>query len=143
MKISDLPEKYQRQALAQLGQLPPPEPHVKRVEHQPVEMTKAEQEWYEILKARGYKYIHCQDINLRVGEGKAWYKCDFFVGDVNTFWEVKGEYIYDDAKVKLRAAAKAYPTFRWVMAQRIKGSWTETVIHDPTTGVDASQTVSD
>jgi hypothetical protein len=133
VKISDLPLSYQQQALAQLGQLPPPEPHVKRVVPPSDDLNKTEKAWLSILEARGYKDIHCQDINLRVGALKCFYRPDFFVGDINTFFETKGTFIRDDGLVKIKAAALQYPMFRWVLAQKEKGEWIEKVIHDPTT----------
>lgn len=130
--INDLPEKYRAQALEQLGKLPPPEPNVRREEPlQSEKLTKTEQLWLNVLESRGYKDIHSQAINLRVGVAKTWYRPDFFVADINTFFEVKGAHIWDDGLVKIKAAARQYPLFRWVLAQKIKGEWIEKVIHDP------------
>lgn len=137
--IDDLPPKYREQARLQLMEKheakPMPAPvqqNISRKNASSRDMNKTEREYYNILKAYGFKDIHCQAINLHVGEGKSWYRPDFYVGDINTFIEVKGAFVMDDGLVKLKAAAMMYPTFRWIKAQKIKGQWTETVIHEPT-----------
>lgn len=44
------------------------------------------------------------------------------------FHEVKGAFIRDDARVKLRVAATLFPMFRFFLSQYVKGQWTITPI---------------
>jgi hypothetical protein len=52
---------------------------------------------------------------------------DFFVvdeQDMPAFHEVKGGFIRDDARVKLRVAAREFPEFLFKLAQCTRGQWT-------------------
>ncbi len=71
-------------------------------------------------------------ITLRLG-ADCRFTPDFFViagDDVLEFHEVKGSFIRDDAKVKLRVAAEMYPMFRFRMfakqPKKLGGLWLET-----------------
>lgn len=63
-------------------------------------------------------------ITFRIGQDCR-YTPDFYVlmrdGSV-TLYEVKG-FWRDDARVKIKAAAAAYPEFRFVAVQRVRGQW--------------------
>jgi len=98
----------------------------------------------------GYKsnaerhYAHVLELQRRANELQAWkheavtlvviqpdaktkrrYTPDFYVlendGSV-TFIEVKGGFIREDAQLKFERAAEAYPAFRFVMVQYVKGT---------------------
>ncbi len=43
-----------------------------------------------------------------------------------TVYEVKGPYIRDDARIKLRVAAEQFTWLRWVLVQREQGRWVYT-----------------
>lgn len=66
-------------------------------------------------------------VTIVVGLNRCRYTPDFFVieqsGEI-TFVEVKG-FWRDDARVKIKAAAKQYPWFRFKAVQRKKGQWEE------------------
>ena len=69
--------------------------------------------------------IKIQSLKLQVGAGSCWYLPDFWIPHTGTLIEVKGAFVYEDARVKFRAAALAYPCFKWVWAQWKEGKWTE------------------
>jgi hypothetical protein len=54
-----------------------------------------------------------------------WYTPDFFVTrtDGLEIHEIKGGHIAEDAYVKLTAAARMYPAFRFIMYQLSKRGW--------------------
>ena len=58
--------------------------------------------------------------------GRTTYKPDFMTFSLfnngMTFWETKG-FMRDDAAVKLKVAASAFPYFRWVLVQRDRRKW--------------------
>ena len=66
-----------------------------------------------------------ESVNLRVGVGKSWYRCDFFVikadGKIEMH-EVKG-FWRDDALVKIRAAQLRYPAFKFIVVKKTKGGF--------------------
>ena len=66
-----------------------------------------------------------ESVNLRVGVGKSWYRCDFFViktdGKIEMH-EVKG-FWRDDALVKIRAAQLRYPEFKFIVVKKDKGGF--------------------
>ena len=68
--------------------------------------------------------------SLKLGE-KLHYSPDFLVQLISgelEYHEVKGGFVRDDARVKLRAAAKIYHCYRFVQAQYNKKAWTITII---------------
>ncbi|MBW3636432.1 MAG: hypothetical protein KY445_08200 [Armatimonadetes bacterium] len=67
---------------------------------------------------------------MRLASNKCYYHPDFFTlkeGKL-TAWEVKGPQFWDDAKVKLKVAAKEYPFIRFVLVMRDQTGWTETEV---------------
>lgn len=68
--------------------------------------------------------------SLKLGE-KLHYSPDFLVqtalGELE-YHEVKGGFVRDDARVKLRAAAKIYFCYRFIQAQYHRKTWTITII---------------
>jgi hypothetical protein len=96
-------------------------------------LNKTEKAWWQILKARHAKgelaWIGCQNIALKLGDDCR-YNPDFFgiEGGQLVAWEVKG-FWRDDAKVKIKTAARLFPWVQFVVVQRVKGGgWrTETV----------------
>jgi len=96
-------------------------------------MNKTEAEYARILDARCLDW-EFESLKFRIGKAgkRCWYTPDFLVvvssqGDCGhdnlEIHEVKGGFIRDDARVKLEAAARLYPQFRWIMAQKIVGKW--------------------
>jgi hypothetical protein len=64
-------------------------------------------------------------VTLRLANGCK-YTPDFFTygPDGVRFYEVKGAYAREDAKVKLKVAASQFKCFEFYLAQWIKGEWT-------------------
>ena len=97
-------------------------------------MNKTEQEHAWVLKAavnaHQIERWEFEAVKLFIGvtpEGRTmWYCPDFLVELVNhqiEFHEVKGGFIMDDAYVKLTAAARMYPMFRFVLYQKRRSGW--------------------
>jgi hypothetical protein len=86
-------------------------------------MNKTESEYDALFLGRrphGY-----EEITLRLGDDCR-YTPDFWVlgdDDVIEFHEVKGGFIRDDARAKLRIAAERYPHFRFYLMQKTKLGW--------------------
>lgn len=88
--------------------------------------SKAEARFAQLLEARkksgeilGWRY---EAVTLRLADGVR-YTPDFLVEASNrrmTLIEVKGGYIRDDARIKLRVAVEMFPGFDWwlVLARR-------------------------
>ncbi len=92
--------------------------------------SKAEARYADILEGQRrngqiQKWRH-EAITLKLADGVR-FTPDFLVDENDgrmTLIEVKGEYIRDDARIKLRVAVEMYPGFRWflVIAKR-GGAW--------------------
>jgi len=66
-----------------------------------------------------------ESVKLRLAD-KTWYTPDFMVmlaDGTLELHEVKGGYFEDDARVKWKATAEAYPMFRFIVAKRRDGVW--------------------
>jgi hypothetical protein len=91
-------------------------------------MNKTEAEYEALFLG---KFIHgYEEITLRLGDDCR-YTPDFWVlgdDDVLEFHEVKGGFIRDDAKAKLRVAAEKYPHFRFKLAQKKAGAWSRVMV---------------
>jgi hypothetical protein len=90
-------------------------------------MNRTERSFAETLGAAGKGFTWWREpVKLRLA-GRTWYTPDFLVADfvwdpmcrsnAFTFVEVKG-FMRDDAAVKLKVAARAYPCFRWLLVVR-------------------------
>jgi hypothetical protein len=53
-----------------------------------------------------------------------WFLPDYFIPQLLTFFEVKGNYIYPDALIKFKAARALHPWAVWQMHQSKGGVWT-------------------
>jgi hypothetical protein len=93
-------------------------------------MTRAEVAYQEILERRklaGEIHVHRYEcMSLRLGH-RCFYHPDFYVVALDytiEIHEVKG-YMEDDARVKLMAAASAFPEFRFILARakKVRGGW--------------------
>jgi len=99
-----------------------------------VGMNQTERVYALILEAakrngalRSWRY---ECVTLKLADGVR-YTPDFLVirGDGTAeFHEVKGGFIRDDARVKLRVAARQFPEFVFQLAQCTRGQWTVTEI---------------
>ncbi len=61
-----------------------------------------------------------ESVKLRLAD-RTWYAPDFLVigtDGILEFHEVKGGHFEDDARVKIKVAAEAFPEFRFVVARR-------------------------
>jgi hypothetical protein len=92
-------------------------------------MNKLERRFHERLqeavRQRVFMAAFREPMTLRLA-GRTTYKPDFMTfatfNNVMTFWETKG-FMRDDAAVKLKVAAAAFPMFRWVLVQRDRRRW--------------------
>jgi len=91
-------------------------------------LNKTERAWLEVLRGRRLASIRIQAFTLKLGD-RTRYTPDFsaVVDGRMTFYEVKG-FMRDDAAVKLKTAARAYPEFDFVLVRRVKGKWEETEV---------------
>ena len=149
--LSDLPPRYQAQARAQLAAVPhprtvqlqhvptPPPPAKKapsRIRQNSAGLNKTEQAFYDYLKTRGEPgvlrtVLPPQSITLRIANGCR-YTPDFVVvyhvqsDDSNGYaqelvaYEVKG-FLRDDAAVKLKVAATAFPWISFHLVAKLPG----------------------
>jgi hypothetical protein len=88
-------------------------------------MNQTEAEYLAMLKAdQSVTHVAYEAITLRIGEGCS-YTPDFavFRGRLLELHEVKGGHVWDDAKVKFKAAKEQYPGIRFVWAQKKEGKW--------------------
>lgn len=93
--------------------------------------TEAEYEQrLELLKKAGeILWYRFESVNLRLADS-TFYKPDFLVMDKDcslAIHEIKGSYITDDAKTKLKIAADMYP-FKFLLCQKKNKQWEITEI---------------
>ncbi len=98
------------------------------------DMNKTEAEYacrLEILMRAGEVTLYqFERHKLKIGIKRCWYTPDFYVvmryddgSEHQQFHEVKGGFYREDAIVKLRAAAMAYPQFDFFLCQKKKTGW--------------------
>lgn len=93
-------------------------------------LNKTEKRFLAVLRSRNYKLIGIQEITLRLAFDLR-YTPDFhtgYYGGSITFWEVKGGFEREDARVKIKMAAAKFPHCQFIKAVWKDGLWTETVI---------------
>lgn len=95
-------------------------------------MNRTERELLEMLQAAGYKNIEFEPMKLRIGlNGKrCFYTPDFLATlDEDEYlyvWEAKGNYVWEDARVKFLSAARIYGGlygWKFMFAQKKGGLW--------------------
>ena len=86
-------------------------------------LNKTERAFLSYLRLRQTANISIQAITLKLADDCR-YTPDFFSveGGLPTFWEVKG-FWRDDARVKIKVAARLFLWAHFVAVQRIKGEW--------------------
>lgn len=90
------------------------------------QLNKTEAEFLVKLRADKWPWIGVQAVKLRLASNKCTYTPDFITVDdgVIVAWEVKG-FWRDDARVKIKVAAKEYPFIRFVAVTKTKSGWKE------------------
>ena len=75
------------------------------------------------LRQTNWQWIGIQSVTLKIGDNCR-YTPDFpaIKAGTLTFFEVKG-FWRDDARVKIKVAARTFPWARFVAVRRKKGSW--------------------
>jgi hypothetical protein len=85
-------------------------------------LNKTEKAFLNVLRSRGLQWIGIQNITLKLADDTR-YTPDFFYihdGKLNAN-EVKG-FFRDDAKVKIKVAARLFPWIRFTLVFKGKGS---------------------
>lgn len=86
-------------------------------------LNKTERRFYEVLQGRGYEWLGVQCMTLKLADDTR-YTPDFFAierGELLAF-EVKG-FWRDDAKVKIKVAARQFPFIRFTVAVLTKNGF--------------------
>jgi hypothetical protein len=93
-------------------------------------LNRTEKAWLAIMRARGYQKIRIQSHTIRLGDACRLTPDFSYVRDDGAlvFFEIKGGFIREDSIIKLRIAAREYNEYVFVLAQRKRGTWTETVV---------------
>lgn len=94
-------------------------------------LNKLERDYLRLLRARNLPWIGIQCITLKLGDDTR-YTSDFVTigpnGEIE-FRETKGGKFWDDAKVKLKVAARMYPIFVFYLVRKSKdGNWSEVIV---------------
>lgn len=94
-------------------------------------LNKLERSWLRQLRlTHPEENIGVQSFTMKLGDDCR-YTPDFWTLDANGqihFWECKG-FMRDDALVKIKAAARKYRLFRFVLVTKEKGQWVEKPIN--------------
>lgn len=99
----------------------------RRMPKAPTALNELENKFYAWLSERyEVSKIRVQAITLRLAVDTT-YTPDFYAprGNVVTgsFYEVKGEHMWEDSWVKLKIAANMYPEFSFYFCELIEGEW--------------------
>jgi len=103
-----------------------------------LKLNKTERDWYEKLKQGVlvglYKQVGVQNVTLKIAD-RTRYTPDFYVilaDDTQVMFEVKG-FWRDDARVKIKVAARSFPQFKFIAVQKLKkkqgGGWKQEIIN--------------
>src|SRR5512139_1038441 len=97
-------------------------------------LNKLEAEFYEIIRHRypNYPPVMPQAVKLKLANN-CWYCPDFFAllwprdnaPSAPRAWEIKGKHAWDDALVKIKVAAAAWPDIRFSLHWKDNGAWQE------------------
>lgn len=95
-------------------------------------MNGTERQFHEMLLTRGYAKVEFEAITLTLARG-ARYTPDFYCtlefGKFEiTFYECKNNFIREASLVRLKVAARLYPEFRFILAQKKNGIWSEAIV---------------
>lgn len=87
-------------------------------------LNKLERDYLAYLRALGHGWIGIQNITLKLGHDTR-YTPDFWIvgGAGLQALETKGSFFRDDAKVKIKVAARLFPFINFVLVRRLKGQW--------------------
>ena len=81
--------------------------------------------WLHIGQIKAYEF---EPVSLRFANG-ALYTPDWWTiagdGKSTVFYEIKGGFIRDKAVTTIKAAASAFPHYKFVLCQYQKGEWTQ------------------
>jgi hypothetical protein len=127
--IHTLPARYQQQVAQQLDATPPfavNAPEKPTMRQKRGGMNKTEAAFFDFLRNMpALSHIEREGVALKLGNGVA-YHPDFTAWNtldrVLEVFEVKG-FMRDDAAVKLKTAAWAYPYFRVWLVRHVRGTW--------------------
>ena len=88
-------------------------------------LNRLETEWLAVLRDVGYPWIGIQAVTIKIGD-RCRYTPDFIVlnneGAIIAF-ETKGKHFWDDAKVKLKVAARQFPFIRFILVTKVDGQF--------------------
>jgi hypothetical protein len=97
--------------------------------HKTGEMNGQELEFYNSLDLRRlageFTHVYFEQVTLKLAPDLR-YTPDFAVYDAAgllAFYEVKGGFFADDAKVKIKMAAQIFPMHSFHLARKIRGAW--------------------
>lgn len=97
-----------------------------------LKLNRTEKAYLEFLRAQGavYQWIGVQNVTLKLADDVR-FTVDFVVltaqGELEGH-EVKG-FWRDDAKVKIKVAARMFPWISFVVIERLKGGWQRSPVH--------------
>lgn len=90
------------------------------------QMNQTETRFLHWIKGQCVGRFEFEAVKLRIGEN-CYYAPDFMltnlIDEKTTFYEVKGAHIWDDSKVKFKAAKERYPHWSFEMWQWKNGEW--------------------
>lgn len=130
MNLDDLSPKHRAEALSQLRKIEKvpfkaPEPMTIQPTTDEAKLNKTERAYLEWLRSTGlFQWIGVQNVTLKLGDDTR-YTCDFFAmtydGEM-TGREVKG-FFRDDAKVKIKVAARMFPWIKFSVVKKDGSGW--------------------
>jgi hypothetical protein len=85
-------------------------------------LNKTERAWLEVVRSRPHEWLGIQNLTLKLADDTR-YTPDIIVkyaDGLPVVYEVKGGHIWDDAKVKLKVAAREFRWLTFVLVQRYK-----------------------
>jgi hypothetical protein len=111
---------------------------MKTAPKQKPQMNGTETQLHGMLLTRGFDKVEFEGLSLTLANG-ARYTPDFYCSKavetvlgacahITTFYECKNNFIREASLVRLKVAARIYPEFIFILAQKKKGIWSEKVI---------------
>ena len=97
--------------------------------------SKLEAEYAQMLEAQRaagqIRDWHYEGITIKLADGVR-FTVDFNLVGLDgslSMIEVKGPYMRDDARIKLRVAARAFPMWSWFLVRKQRGAFTVEAVH--------------
>lgn len=92
-------------------------------------LNRWESQWLAVLQGRSFAWVGIQNVTFKIGHDCRYtpdFVCYANIGGMVAY-EVKG-FFRDDAKVKIKVAARMFPWITFILVMKENGYWKEEIV---------------